>query len=406
MKSDLDAIIRAHNLDAVLVLGGSDHNPCMVYFTGAGRVGDAVLFKKPGEPAVLYCNAMEREEAEKSGLRVIPLRLWPMEDLAKRPKVLFEDQGITSGRVGLYGQANVSAAMHIASRIAEEMPEVTLVGEERDRTVFFYAMETKDESEVARIRKMGKVTTEVVRMVADYLTSQAVRKEDEVLIKEDGTPLTIGEVKSKISLWLAERGAVDVEGCILAIGRDAAIPHSVGNPDDFLRLGRTIIFDIFPAQAGGGYFYDFTRTWSLGYAAPEAQKLYDEVKRAYDMVIENIDLNADFRSYNRMVSDEFHRNGHKTPLHNEGVLTDGYVHSLGHGVGLNIHERPMSGPTAGEDNLLKGGVVFTVEPGLYYPEKGMGVRIEDTYWMRPDGEIERLAEYPYDFVLDMKKWKK
>ena len=86
--------------------------------------------------------------------------------------------------------------------------------------------------------------------------------------------------------------------------------------------------------------------------------------------------------------------------------TEGYVHSLGHGVGLNIHERPWSGLTASDDNLLKPGVVITIEPGLYYPDKGMGFRIEDTYWVRPDGKIELLVEYPYDFVLPMKNWKK
>jgi Xaa-Pro aminopeptidase len=51
-------------------------------------------------------------------------------------------------------------------------------------------------------------------------------------------------------------------------------------------------------------------------------------------------------------------------------------------------------------------VVVTAEPGLYYPEKGMGVRIEDSVWIRPDGRAEILAEYPYDLVLEMKKWKK
>ena len=53
---------------------------------------------------------------------------------------------------------------------------------------------------------------------------------------------------------------------------------------------------------------------------------------------------------------------------------------------------------------LKTGHVVTVEPGLYYPERGMGARIEDTYWVRPDGTLERLAEYPYDLVLPMEKW--
>lgn len=80
---------------------------------------------------------------------------------------------------------------------------------------------------------------------------------------------------------------------------------------------------------------------------------------------------------------------------------EGYVHSLGHGVGLNIHEPPWFGDTATPSDLLTPGVVFTVEPGLYYPERGMGIRLEDTVWVRPDGQIEQLAEYPYDLVLPM-----
>jgi len=290
------------------------------------------------------------------------------------------------------------------TEFARLAPEIVIVGEPRDGSLFMYAMESKDESEVARIRKMGKVTTEVVRRVAEYLTSREVRA-DEVLLKEDGSPLIIADVKSRIDLWLAELGAENPEGCIFAIGRDAGIPHSIGTPTDLLRLGQTIVFDIYPCEAGGGYFYDFTRTWSLGYATPEAQALYDEVKAVYDKVAENLDLNAQYKDYQRLVCEEFEKNGHETPLHTAAPV-EGYVHSLGHGVGLNVHERPWSGLTATDDNLLKPGVIVTSEPGLYYPSKGMGVRIEDTLWVRPDGKAEILAEYPYDFVLEMKKWKK
>ncbi len=215
-----------------------------------------------------------------------------------------------------------------------------------------------------------------------------------MLLKADGTPLTIADVKSSISLWLAERGAVEVEGTIFAIGKDAGIPHSVGTPGDELRLGQTIVFDIFPGEAGGGYFYDFTRTWSLGYATPEARQLFDEVDKAYELGVENIDLNVSFKEYQRLVSEEFHRHGHATPMHTEGVLQNGYVHSLGHGVGLNIHERPWSRHTASDDNLLRPGVVITIEPGLYYPDKGMGARIEDTYWVRPDGNAGEAGRIP------------
>jgi len=170
-----------------------------------------------------------------------------------------------------------------------------------------------------------------------------------------------------------------------------------------MRLGQTIVFDIYPAETGGGYFYDFTRTWSLGYATPEAEKLYEQVRAVYNKVVENLHLNARFKDYQRLTCELFEKDGHKT-LRTDQAPLEGYVHSLGHGVGLNIHERPWSGLTASDDNLLRPGVIITIEPGLYYPEKGMGFRLEDTYWVRPDGEIELLAEYSYDFVLPMKKW--
>jgi Xaa-Pro aminopeptidase len=405
MKSDLDDLMQARNLDALLVLGDAEHNPPMTYLVGGGHVSHAVLIRRRNEEPVLFCNSMEREEAAKSGLRIIPLRRAPITEFIDAPGDLFGSHGVAAGRVGVYGKSDLSEAVLLLDRLRNAFPAVTFLGEAPAESIFMRAMETKEQGEVDRIRRMGAITTEVVGLVADFLTSCDVRA-DEVLVKEDGSPLLIADVKGKIALWLAERGAVDVEGLIFAIGRDAGFPHSVGNPADMVRLGQTIVFDIFPGEAGGGYFYDFTRTWSLGYATPEAQKLYDEVRTVYDQVVENIDLNAQFREYQKFVCEAFNKNGHKTPMHTEGVLTDGYVHSLGHGLGLNIHERPSSRHTDGDDNILKSGVVITIEPGLYYPDKNMGVRIEDSYWVRPDGKLEKLAEYPYDFVLPMKKWSK
>jgi Xaa-Pro aminopeptidase len=415
MKSDLDALMQSKNLDAILVFGNAEHNPPMTYLTGGGHVSAATLIKKQGEDAVLFCNGMERAEAAKSGLNVRLYDEYPWQDLLKeaggdmalmsamRLQRMFNDLGV-SGRVGLYGHTDLSTTFVTLSHFQQLMPEVMLIGETRENSLFMFAMETKDESEVARIKAMGKITTEVVRLTAEYLTNCEIGA-DEVLLDETGAPLKLGAVKAKINLWLAERGAVPSEGFIFAIGSDAGVPHSQGNPDDLMRMGQTIVFDIYPQEQGGGYFYDFTRTWSLGYATPQAQKLYDQVHEAYNQIVENLDLNAKFKDYQTLTCDIFEKDGHKTPRTDKAPL-EGYVHSLGHGVGLNIHERPWSGLTATDDNILKPGVVMTIEPGLYYPEQGMGFRIEDTYWVRPDGRIELLADYPYDFVLPMKKWSK
>lgn len=405
MKSDLDALMQARNLEAIIVLGNAEHNPSMYYLTGGGHVNKAVLVKKRGAEPVLFCNAMEREEAEKSGLRVVPVRTGAMEELSKRPKEMLTECGVTSGRVGMFGHADLAMALHIIEKMKMELPGLEVVGENQDDSIFMYAMESKDEKEVDRIRKMGRLTAAVVGRVQEYLVERDV-SDGEVLLKEDGSPLTVGDVQSMIRLWVSELGGELPSGFIFAIGHDAGVPHSAGNPADLMRLGQTIVFDIYPAEAGGGYYYDFTRTWSLGYASPESQKLFDEVRAVYETVVENIDMNAAFKDYQKLTCDEFGKNGHKHQMNTEGVLTEGYVHSLGHGIGLNIHERPWSRHNMSDDNRLQPGTVFTIEPGLYYPEKGMGVRIEDSYWMRPDGTVEKLADYPYDFVLPMKKWKK
>jgi Xaa-Pro aminopeptidase len=416
MKSDLDAIMQASNLDALIVVGHAEYNPPMYFFTGGGHVSHATLIKKRGEEAVLFHGDMERDEAAKSGLKLIPYSKYDFDELNKkankdaalanamRYEAMFKDVGVTSGRVGVYGTYDVGSVFGLLVALQKLMPEIEFVGEPRENSVFMKAMETKDEKDVARIRRVGKITTEVVGLVRDYLTNCAVR-DDEVLLKEDGSPLTVGDVHSKIRLWVSERGAELPSGFIFAQGRDAGVPHSVGTPTDLMRLGQTIVFDIYPAEAGGGYYYDFTRTWSLGYAKLEAQELYDQVKEIFDKLNDNFDLNAPFKNYQQMTCEYFESKGHKTPL-NTKAPQEGYVHSLGHGVGLNIHERPFSGFTVGDDHRLAPGVVVTSEPGLYYPEKGMGFRIEDTLWVRPDGKIETLAEYPYDFVLPMKKWKK
>src|SRR5690606_38243854 len=101
-----------------------------------------------------------------------------------------------------------------------------------------------------------------------------------------------------------------------------------------------------------------------------------------------------------MVQDYFESKGHPTQRSAPGTPV-GYVHGLGHGVGLNIHERPSINHTQKEDRLLHGCVI-TIEPGLYYPEKGYGMRIEDTFYINENGELLSLSPFHKELILPLK----
>ncbi|HWS22889.1 MAG TPA: Xaa-Pro peptidase family protein [Anaerolineales bacterium] len=412
MINDLDNIMREKGIDALLVFGHAENNPPMRYMTGGGHVTHATLIKKVDSEPVLFCGVMERDEAAKSGLKIRIYDEFPWQDymtearndpdtmnlLRYRDMLLSEN---IEGTVQVYGHYDVGSIYGLLTGLSKLIPKVNFVGISRENSVFNRAMETKSPDQIEAIRKMGKITTQVVGLTADYLTSRPVNQNEE-LLDESGNPLKLGKVREKINLWMAERGGVPSEGFIFAIGSDAGVPHSQGNVDDTMRLGETIVFDIYPQEPGGGYFYDFTRTWCLGYAKPEALEMYGQVKKVYDEIISSLKVNEIFKRYNEKTNEMFEEMGHPTQR-TEKTPQSGYIHSLGHGVGLNIHERPWSGLLAGDDNILKPGCVFTIEPGLYYPMKGMGFRIEDTYCVTPEGKIERLAEFPYDLVLKMKE---
>jgi Xaa-Pro aminopeptidase len=353
---------------------------------------------------------MERDEAAKSGLQTRNIGDFNLTELlkqsggdslkaiVKRYQLMFDDLGISTGNVALYGRSEIGPNYAIFSALQQAMPGLNFIGEV-DNSVLMLARMTKDEAEIERIRRMGKITTQVVGRVADFITS--LKAKNGTLLSSDLQPVTIGDVKNRINLWLAELGAENPEGTIFAIGRDAGVPHSSGNSSDSLRLGQTIVFDIFPCEAGGGYYYDFTRTWCLGYAPDDVMALYENVLSTYTQVTAQLQVGKPFKDYQQLTCELFSAQGHPT-IQEDPQTQQGYVHSLGHGIGLNVHERPWSGVNSDEKDCLVPGCVFTIEPGLYYPEKGMGVRLENSLWVRPDGKMEVLADYPLDLVLPVR----
>lgn len=409
MKSDIDRLMKDANLDGLLVIGPAGHNPYMTYFTGLVHVTRGYLLKMRDHSPVLFHGSMERDEAASTGLQIKnlddydPLKLLeeaggdPIRARAMLLQRIFKEFDVR-GRVGLYGKTEIGPHYATLRLVGEALPDVELVGEASSRSVLTRARTTKDEAEVARIRKVGEITSTVVADVAGFLTSHQVK--DGVLVDRQGEALTVGEVKRRINLWLAMRGAENPEGTIFAIGRDAGVPHSAGADDDLIPIGKPIVFDIYPCEAGGGYFHDFTRTWCLGYAPDEVQQVYEDVLDVFETVYQALKPNTPCRDYQVMTCELFEEKGHPTVLNNPKTK-EGYVHSLAHGVGLAVHEGPyFSHVESNKDQLLPGSVI-THEPGLYYPDRELGVRIEDTVWVHPDGTLEILAEYSKDLVLKM-----
>ncbi|MDA1329636.1 MAG: aminopeptidase P family protein [Chloroflexi bacterium] len=410
MKSDLLALMRDANLDALLVLGDALHNPAMVYFTGVAHVTEAALVLKRGEDPILFFNPMERDEAASTGLQTKGFAPYDYRKLfeesgnnaqlakARLLQLALTDVDLTSGRVAVYGQRDTSESFGLLTALEELMPSLEIVSDYAD-PVLLHARSTKDEGEIAEMRKIGEQTTEVVAQVADYLASQ--RAKEGILVNAEGQPITVGNVKSHIFLWLAERGLDNPHGTIFAPGAEGGVPHSTGSPDALLRLGEPIVFDIFPVQAGGGYYFDFTRTWCLGHATDEAQSLYEDVRYVYDTIMRELKMDQLCSLYQDRTCDLFAERGH--PTVKEDPQTEvGFVHGLAHGLGLDVHEAPRLSRDATERDLLRAGSVVTIEPGLYYPERGLGCRLEDAVYVRPDGKMEVLAPYPLDLVIPLK----
>lgn len=415
MKTDLDKLMTERGYAALLVSGPSTNNPPMYYLSNGVSIGERSLLVKPrGQDPVLLVSGMERDEAAKSGLRVIDLAQYRLADLLKEERGdslratarlygrVFADLGV-SGKVVVYGHVDQGAAYALLSAIEELNPGLQIAGEYGD-SVFQTAAATKDAAEVRRIRAVGKQTVAVVGETAEFLTSHRVQ--GDYLVKRDGSRLLLGEVKAFINRRLLEHGVVDAEaGTIFAQGRDGGVPHSRGDARQPMRLGRSIVFDIFPAEPGGGYFFDFTRTWCLGYAPDHVLEAYEQVREVYQQTLKALKPGAPCRDYQTLVCDYFEARGHPT-IRTNPATTDGYVHSLGHGVGLYIHEAPSLSDRAGNTTVLEPGHVLTVEPGLYYPDHpqgGFGVRLEDTVWLNPATlKFEILARYPYDLILPVK----
>lgn len=411
MKTDLPNLMRQRQLDAVVVSGPdgmSAANPNYNYLIApAHDISGHIIVKADGSTYLLH-RTMERDEAAQSGLKLINYdsynrkqiiadkngdRLAAEVELWRR---IFADLKI-DGRVGFYGSEDQGKAYAFLNALARE--EVCEVVTEFENDALLEARATKDTWEAEQIVKACRATEQVMADTRAWL--QGHRVANETLLTSDGQPLTIGDAKRFLRMRCFAFG-LDESNTIFAIGRDAGVPHSRGNEADPIMLGKTIIFDIFPRL--NGYYADITRTWCLGYAPDYVQQAYEHVMQVHASTEQKFSTERYCWEMQENACTLFEAFGHKTQRQ-DLAATSGYLHGLGHGFGLAVHESPgMSLRGMRPDEKFQIGTIICNEPGLYYPDDprgGWGVRIEDDYWCNFDGTFQRLTEFDRSLVVPM-----
>lgn len=391
--------------EALLVLAPSAQDTDLASFLpGSVHVGECLLIVPRGdEPRLGFLTAMERDEAGATGLGLLtPEELdvtrWssefpdPATFLAQVAGRALERCGLTAGRIALagHGQAGVvqGACALLAARGWTWVPGNALVFEARKR---------KEPSEVDGIRAAADAAGEALRSVARLLAAATVHIANGNELWLQGGRLTVARLRAEVANVFAARGLEQPRGNIIAPAEEGAVPHSSGTPDRVLRTGESLIVDVFPR---GRLFADCTRTFCVGEPPEPLARAYAAVRDA--LAEAHLRSAPGVRGWDiqEAVCARFEAAGYPTPISEPGN-TRGYVHNLGHGVGFDIHEFPIFKKTSGAEGVLREGDVFTLEPGLYDPEAGYGVRLEDLVHLGPNG-LEILTPLPYD--LDPRAW--
>lgn len=226
----------------------------------------------------------------------------------------------------------------------------------------------KDGDELAAIERAVAITDETFLHLCGYLRPG----------------LTEREVAREIERYMVERGAEGLAfDSIVASGPNAALPHAIPS-DRVLALGEPITIDMGARYAG--YCSDMTRTVCLGEPGPQGQEIYDLVLKAQEACEAGLRPGMNGKQADALTRDVIAEAGHG----------DHYLHSTGHGLGLEIHEDPRLSKFA-EDSVLEPGMLITIEPGVYLAGWG-GVRIEDTAVVTDDG-IRVLTRSHKGFIL-------
>lgn len=229
----------------------------------------------------------------------------------------------------------------------------------------------KDEEELACIREAARIADATMAYLRRRLRPGMTERE---------------------AAWLAEQylrthGGDDVAfDVIVASGPNAAMAHH--HPGDRrLKVGEPIIVDL--GARVDSYHSDITRTFVLGRMPRRFRELYTIVLRAQEVAIRNMRAGMPGKEIDALARAVIEEAGYR----------DAFGHGLGHGVGLEIHEKPSAGPIA--EDPVPAGAVLTVEPGIYISGWG-GIRVEDMVVIDTDGVREVLTHASRDPLIPVR----
>jgi Xaa-Pro aminopeptidase len=404
---ELERGLAAMACDALLVLASSARDPDLAPFVGPVHVHSSFFIApRRGEAAFGYLSPMERDEAAASGLRLLTPEALDVARWARQgepEEVMLANvleralllAGVAPGmRLALAGHAGAGLVQAVCARLVDSGWSFV-----PGHHLLLAVRKGKTAGELAEVGRVARATGEAMRAVAGLLAAAAV-VDGELWL--EGERLRAARLRREVAAALAPHGLEQPEGNIVAAGAEGGVPHTSGNDERVLAAGEALVVDLYPK---GALFADCTRTFCVGGAgaAPPPAALaaaHAAVREALAAAHAAALPGARGWSMQEAACERLAGHGWPTPISQPGT-TRGYVHGLGHGVGFELHEYPSFRRHAGAEGVLGVGDVFTLEPGLYDPEAGFGVRLEDLVALTAEGPVN-LTPLPY--ALDPRAW--
>ena len=409
----LDELLERAACRALAVVASSSRDPYVAPFVGAARLGSCLLIAPRGASLRLgFLSPLDREEAAVSGLELLDPEQLDVERWSRaRTK---------PGGSGGHGEASdvelLSGVLSRALHLCELAPgRLALAGcwgagtvveasQELGREGWSFAAgeplvmawrKRKTPSQLDAVRRAASGAVAALRRVAELLVAAQIREGDALWL--EGERLRVGRLRQAIARELATHGLEQPEGNIVAPAAAGAVPHTSGRDEQTLNAGESLVVDVFPR---GRLCADCTRTFCVGRPPEPLARAHARVAEALEHARARARPGVRGWALQEGVCERLDAAGYPTPITVPGT-THGYVHGLGHGVGFEVHEYPSFKQEAGDEGFLEVGDVITLEPGLYDPEAGWAVRLEDLYAVGDDG-LETLTPLPYD--LDPRAW--